>query len=336
MLTRRQFNAELLSGAALASLSTFAVAQGAKYSLKVGGQFQVTHPASVAMDEACAEIRKLSNGQIDINFFPNAQLGSDAAMLQQVRQGVLDMMTASGIAMQVMSPVAGISGIAFAFPDYAKVWQALDGDLGAEIRAGLDKLGIYALPKCLDSGYRDVTTSTKPINTAEDFKGLKIRVPPSPLWVSLFAALGASPTSITINELYAALQTRIVDGQENPLTIIEAQKLYEVQKFCSMTDHLWDGLWIIANGRTWKSLPADVQALISRSFEAATVKQRESTARLNTDLEETLKAKGLVFNRPEKSQFREALSKAGFYAEWKKKYGAEPWAKLERYAGPLA
>src|SRR3954466_13515813 len=336
MLTRRELGAAALASAALGGRSTFAFAQGAKHSLKVGGQFQPSHPASVAMDEACAEIRKESSGQIDIRFFPNAQLGSDTAMLQQVRQGVLDMMTASGIAMQVTSPVAGISGIAFAFPDYAKVWQALDGDLGAEIRAGLEKVGIYGFPKCLDSGYRDVTTSTKPINTADDFKNFKIRVPPSPLWVSLFSALGASPTSITINELYTALQTKVVDGQENPLTIIETQKLYEVQKFCSMTDHLWDGLWIVANARRWKSLPADAQAVISRHFEAATMKQRESTARLNADLEGTLRDKGLAFNRPDKGQFREVLSKAGFYAEWKKRYGPEAWAKLEKYSGPLS
>ena len=145
MLTRRDLGAAALASVALGGRSPFAFAQGAKHSLKLGGQFQASHPASVAMDEACAEIRKESNGEIDIHFFPNAQLGSDAAMLQQVRQGVLDMMTASGIAMQVMAPVAGISGIAFAFPDYTKVWQALDGDLGAEIRAGLEKVGILRL-----------------------------------------------------------------------------------------------------------------------------------------------------------------------------------------------
>jgi TRAP-type transport system periplasmic protein len=127
-----------------------------------------------------------------------------------------------------------------------------------------------------------------------------------------------------------------VDGQENPLTIIESQKLYEVQKFCSMTDHLWDGLWIIANGRMWKGLPAEAQTTISRAFEAATIKQRESTARLNVELEETLKAKGMVFNRPEKKQFRNALSRAGYYAEWKKKYGADAWSKLEKYSGSLS
>lgn len=337
MFTRRTIGTGVTVGIAASGLPAFpAIAQGAKFNLKVGGQFQATHPSSIAMEDACAAIRKESKGDVDIQFFPNAQLGSDAAMLQQIRQGVLDAMTASGIAMQVVSPVAGITGIAFAFPDYAKVWQALDGDLGAEVRTGLEKVGIYAFPKCLDSGYRDVTTSTKPINTADDFRGLKIRVPPSPLWVSLFTALGASPASITINELYASLQTKVVDGQENPLTIIEAQKLFEVQKFCSMTDHLWDGLWIIANNRTWKGLPGDVQALITRNFEAATLKQRAITARLNTDLESSLTAKGLVFNKPNKQQFRDALSKAGFYTEWRKRFGPEAWTKLEQYSGALS
>src|SRR3954464_15928095 len=150
MFTRRQFSAAILTSAAIGVHGPSALSEGATHSLEVGGQFQASHPASMAMDEACAEIRKESDGQIDIHFFPNAQLGSDAAMLQQVRQRVLDMMTASGIATQVLSPVAGISGVAFAFPDYTKVWEALDSEPGAEIRAGLAKVRIYAFRKCLD------------------------------------------------------------------------------------------------------------------------------------------------------------------------------------------
>jgi tripartite ATP-independent transporter DctP family solute receptor len=335
LLNRRQFSA-IAIGTLAGVWNDRLFAQGAKVSLKVGGQFQGTHPASLAMEEACAEIRNQSSGRIDIQFFPNAQLGSDAAMLTQVRSGVLDMMTASGISMQVIAPIAGISGMAFAFPDYEHVWQALDGDLGASIRAGLDKVGIYAFPKCLDSGYRNVTTSTRPINTVDDFKGVKMRVPPSPVWVSLFTALGSSPTSITINELYSALQTKIVDGQENPLTVIEAGKYYEVQKYCSITEHMWDGLWIIANGKRFKSLsPAD-QDMITKAFEVATLKQRINTARQNVDLEETLKGKGLLFNHPEKAQFRSALSKAGFYTEWKQRYGPEAWTTLEKFSGSLS
>jgi tripartite ATP-independent transporter DctP family solute receptor len=238
--------------------------------------------------------------------------------------------------MQVVSPIAGISGMAFAFSDYGHVWQAMDGDLGAGIRDGLDKVGIYAFPKILDSGYRNITTSNRPINSVEDLKGMKMRVPPSPVWVSLFTALGSSPTSITINELYSALQTKIVDGQENPLTIIESGKYYEVQKYCSITEHMWDGLWIIANSKRIKSLATDDLALVTKSFETATVKQRAETERLNIDLESSLKAKGLVFNRPDKAQFRETLTKAGFYADWKQKYGADAWMILEKYSGKLA
>src|SRR5579871_903433 len=263
-LNRREFGATALGS--MTMWAAPAIAQSDQLSLKVGGQFADSHPSSKAMEAACAEIRQQSNGRIDIRFFPNAQLGSDASMLNQVRSGGIDMMTASGIAMQVVSPVAGISGMAFAFADYAHVWQAMDGDLGAAIRAGLDKVGIYAFPKMLDSGYRNITTSNRPINAVEDLKGIKMRVPPSPVWVSLFTALGCSPTSITINELYSSLQTRIVDGQENPLTIIESGKYFEVQKFCSITEHMWDGLWIIANSRRVKDLaPADL-ALITKSF----------------------------------------------------------------------
>ena len=335
VLNRRQFGAT--AAASVAALwAAPAIAQGAKINLKVGGQFADSHPSSKAMELACAEIRQLSNGRIDIQFFPNAQLGSDAAMLTQVRSGALDMMTASGISMQVVAPVAGISGMAFAFSDYAHVWQAMDGDLGASIRAGLDKVGIYAFPKILDSGYRNITTSNHPINTVDDLKGMKMRVPPSPVWVSLFTALGSSPTSITINELYSALQTKIVDGQENPLTIIESGKYYEVQKYCSITEHMWDGLWIIANGKRIKSLAADDLALITKSFESATEKQRTETERLNTDLEGSLKTKGLVFNHPDKALFRQALTKSGFYADWKQKYGPEAWSVLEKYSGSLA
>ena len=335
VLNRRQFGAAAI-GSMAAMWAAPSIAQGGKVNLKVGGQFADSHPSSKAMEAACAEIRQQSNGRIDIQFFPNAQLGSDAATLTQVRSGVLDMMTASGISMQVVSPIAGISGMAFAFSDYAHVWQAMDGDLGASIRAGLDKVGIYAFPKILDSGYRNITTSNRPINTVEDLKGMKMRVPPSPVWVSLFTALGSSPTSITINELYSALQTKIVDGQENPLTIIESGKYYEVQKYCSITEHMWDGLWIIANGKSIKSLAADDLNLITKSFEVPTERQRAETERLNVELEESLKAKGLVFNRPDKAPFRQTLTKAGFYADWKQKYGAEAWSVLEKYSGNLA
>jgi TRAP-type C4-dicarboxylate transport system substrate-binding protein len=152
----------------------------------------------------------------------------------------------------------------------------------------------------------------------------------------MFEAFGAAPASINFNEVYSALQTKIVDGQENPLAIISTAKLYEVQKYCSLTNHMWDGFWFLANKRAWEALPEDVRAIVSKNVNAAGVKERADVAKLNASLQQDLAAKGLVFNKPEPAPFRDALRAAGFYTEWKKKYGDEAWAILEKAVGKLA
>jgi TRAP-type C4-dicarboxylate transport system substrate-binding protein len=165
---------------------------------------------------------------------------------------------------------------------------------------------------------------------------MKLRVPPSPLWTSMFKAFDASPASINFNEVYSALQTKIVDGQENPLAIIATAKLYEVQKYCSLTNHMWDGFWFLANQRAWQSLPDDVRTIVAKHINAAGLKEREDVAKLNASLQQDLTAKGLVFNRPDPAPFRSKLRAAGFYTEWKSKYGEEAWSLLEKSVGKLA
>ena len=156
-------------------------------------------------------------------------------------------------------PAASINGIGFAFPDYDTVWKAMDGELGAYVRGEITKANLVVMDKIWDNGFRQTTSSTKPINGPDDFKGFKIRVPVSPLWTSMFKAFDAAPASINFSEVYSALQTKIVEGQENPLAIISTAKLYEVQKYCSLTNHMWDGFWFLANRRAWEKLPEDVQ-----------------------------------------------------------------------------
>jgi tripartite ATP-independent transporter DctP family solute receptor len=335
-LTRRAFASTAVGAAAASTVfNKHVFAQDAKISMKMGGNLVTNHPAMQSMERACERIKKESNGDIDIQFHSNLQLGSEPSMHSQLRSGALELMTTSGLILQTLVPLAGISGMAFAFKDYPEVWTALDGDLGGAIRTDMERFGIYGFPKSMDNGFRHVTSSVKPINAVDDLKGLKIRVPPSPVWVTLFTALGASPASINLNELYTSLQTKLVDAQENPLVLIESGKFYEVQKFCSMTGHLWDGCWPIANAKTWKALPADAQTLILRVFDEETAKQREYAERMNVELEAALTQKGMAFNRPEKAQFREHLSKVGFYAEWKKRYGPA-WTTLEKYSGTLS
>ena len=334
-LARRQFVQGIAAGGALAATGTTSFAQTAPITLKWANNIPVTHPSNVRIREAVEAIRKDTNGKVDIQVFPNNQLGGDTDMLSQVRSGAIDIFPLSGLILQTLVPVAGINGLAFAFKDYQTVWAAMDGDLGAYVRAAIGKVNLHVFDRCLDNGYRNITSSTRPINTAADLKGFKIRVPVSPLWTSMFKALDASPASINFSEVYSALQTKVVEGQENPLAVIDLAKLYEVQKYCSMTGHMWDGQWVLANGKRWAALAPDIQAVITKHVTAAVMAQRDDIRRLNNGLEAQLKAKGLTFNYPENKSFRDALSKAGFYKEWRGKFGDEAMGQLEKYSGRL-
>jgi len=332
---RRTFIQGAAAAGALTVVGRPAFAQAAEFTLKWANNIPVTHPSNIRTREAVEAIKKETNGKVDIQIFPNNQLGGDTDMLSQVRSGAIDIFPLSGLILQTLVPLAGINGLAFAFKDYQTVWAAMDGELGAYIRAAIAKVNLHTFDKILDNGYRNITTSTKPINTADDLKGFKIRVPVSPLWTSMFKAFGAAPTGINFSEVYSSLQTKVIEGQENPLAIIDIAKLYEVQKYCSMTGHMWDGQWILANGRRWNGLPKEIQAVITKHVTEAVMKQRDDIRRLNNGLEAQLKAKGMVFNYPEPKSFREALSKAGFYKEWREKFGNEAMAKLEKYSGKL-
>jgi TRAP-type C4-dicarboxylate transport system substrate-binding protein len=136
--------------------------------------------------------------------------------------------------------------------------------------------------------------------------------------------------------MYTALQTKVVDGQENPLSVLSILKLYEVQKYCSLTNHMWDGFWFLANRRAWERLPADVRTVVAKHVNDAAEKERADIAKLNGTLQPELAAKGVVFNQPDPAPFRDKLRKAGFYAEWKGKYGDEAWATLEKSVGNLS
>jgi tripartite ATP-independent transporter DctP family solute receptor len=311
-------------------------AQQAEFSYKYANNLPETHPMNIRAREMAAAIKAESNGRVDIQIFPSSQLGSDTDTLSQVRSGGVEFFTLSGLILSTLVPAASINGIGFAFPDYATVWKAMDGELGAYVRAQIAKANLIAMEKIWDNGFRQTTSSTKPINTPDDLRGFKIRVPVSPLWTSMYKAFDASPASINFNEVYSALQTKVVEGQENPLAIISTAKLYEVQKYCSLTNHMWDGFWFLANRRAWERLPQDVRPIVAKHINVAGEREREDVAKLNASLQDELAAKGLVFNRPASAPFRDKLRQAGFYTEWRSKFGDEAWAILERAVGKLS
>ena len=311
-------------------------AQTSEFTYKYANNLPDGHPMNARAKEMAAAIKAETNGRFDLQIFPNNQLGSDTDMLSQIRSGGIEFFTLSGLILATLVPAASISGIGFAFPDYDTVWKAMDGGLGAHIRGEITKSNLVVMDKIWDNGFRQTTSSTKPINSPDDLKGFKIRVPVSPLWTSMFKAFDAAPASINFSEVYSALQTKIVEGQENPLAIISTAKLYEVQKFCSLTNHMWDGFWFLANRRAWEKIPEDVRAIVAKNINAAGIKEREDVAKLNAGLQQELAGKGLTFNQPNVTPFRDKLRSAGFYSEWKGKYGDQAWELLEKSVGKLS
>jgi TRAP-type transport system periplasmic protein len=339
MLSRRHLlaaGATTLVGSAVAA-PFVARADQAKFTYKYANNLPDTHPMNIRAREMAAAIREETSGALDLQIFPSSQLGSDTDTLSQIRSGGVEFFTLSGLILATLVPAASINGMGFAFPNYDTVWKAMDGDLGAYVRGQIAKTNqLVTMEKIWDNGFRQTTTSTKPIKTPDDFRGMKLRVPPSPLWTSMFKAFDAAPASINFNEVYSALQTKIVDGQENPLAIISTAKLYEVQKYCSLTNHMWDGFWFLANRAAWERLPADMRTIVAKHINAAGVKERDDVAKLNANLQQDLMGKGLVFNALDPAPFRDKLRSAGFYTEWKGKYGEEAWAILEKSVGKLA
>ncbi len=336
--SRRKILKASAASAVLAGLGAPFVARAAQaeFTYKFANNLPDAHPLNIRAKEMSAAIKTETQGRVDIQIFPNNQLGADTDVLSQLRSGGVEFFTMSGLILATLVPAASINGMGFAFPDYDTVWKAMDGELGAYVRKEVAKANIVAMEKIWDNGFRQTTSSTRPITGPDDYKGFKIRVPVSPLWTSMFKAFDAAPASINFNEVYSALQTKIVEGQENPLALISTAKLYEVQKYCSLTNHMWDGYWFLANRRAWEALPEDVRSIVGRNINAAAVNARVDTAKLNATVREELAAKGLVFNQPDVAPFRDKLRAAGFYSEWKAKYGEEAWALLEKSVGKLS
>ncbi|HTE82041.1 MAG TPA: TRAP transporter substrate-binding protein [Reyranella sp.] len=334
---RRLLTAALASSTALPLVAIRTrPANAAEFTYKYANNSPVSHPLTIRTTEAAARITEKTGGKVEIQVFPNNQLGSDTDMLSQLRSGALEFFTLSGLILSTLVPVASINGVGFAFKDYSQVWPTMDGALGTLVRGEIAKRGLYAFGKMYDNGYREITSSTKPVKTPEDLSGFKIRVPASPLWTSMFKAFGASPTTINFNEVYTALQTKVVDGQENPLSLIDTAKLYEVQKFVAITNHMWDGFWLLANKKSFDAMPANLREIVEAEFNASALDERADLARMNDTVAATLKGKGLQFVDTDAAAFRGALKKAGFYKEWKGKFGAEAWGTLEKAVGSLS
>lgn len=310
-------------------------ADAAEFTYKLATGQAPTHPVNVQARAAADRIREATNGQVQINVFPAAQLGTDIQLISQVRLGAVQFINMASSVLATTVPAAGIVNVGFAFDNYDQVWRAMDGPIGKYITGKIAQSGMIAIGPSWNNGFRELTTSTKPVRHPGDLQNLKLRVPSAPLLTSLFKEFGAYPTPLDFSEVYTALQTHLVDGQENPLAIIDTAKLYEVQKYCTLTGHVWDGYWILGNPAAMHRLPRATQAIVLREFGTSALAERQATQALEQSLQRKMSGEGLSFINIDKAEFRAALAKTDFYPSWKAKFGDQPWGLLEQVSGSL-
>jgi tripartite ATP-independent transporter DctP family solute receptor len=283
-------------------------------------------------------VREETGGQLVVTVHAqnNSATIADPEILKQLQGGELEFFVLNGNILSQAHPSADIQGIPFAFNTSEQVTSLTDGKLGDVMRDSLASAGVYLIPSgCMENGFKQITSVAKPIRTAADLEGFRMRTPGGKLFVEFYKALGAEPVVVGFNKLYQALAVRQVDGQENPLVIAEENRLYEVCKYLSLTSHQWAGYNMIANNAFWQRLPSPVQDAVVRNAKTYVAQQRAFVRAANAGLEDTLRRRGMIVNTVDVATFRERLTSANFYRDWRQSIGEKAWMLMEAEVGKV-
>jgi TRAP-type transport system periplasmic protein len=233
-----------------------------------------------------------SKGALEVQVFPNGVLGNDPTLINSVRGGTLDICVGGNPFFTGLAPKLNALDLPFLFKDRKHVVAVLEGPIGEELRNELTTSNLKALATW-EVGWRNVTNGKRPVRTPDDLKGLKIRTTPNPAHIKAFQLLGAVPTPMAFTELFTALETGAVDGQENPTTLILSARFYEVQKHLSLTQHAFTTAPLVMNQNKYAALSPDLQKVVIDSARQAGVLQREMNAASEASSLAELKAKGM-------------------------------------------
>ena len=303
------------------------------FHYRLGLNQPIGSPTQRRLAEMAEAIGRDTDGAFRLDVFPQSRLGPDPQMLADMRSGALQFFVA-GATLGELAPTSALPLLPFAFADSTAVFAALDGALGDRIRSELGQNGIHAFRRSLQNGFHHLTTSGRPIHTAADLEGVKIRSPGGAIAHDFFDTFGAEAGYVPFNQMYAALKERRFDGQSDPLGVVLSLKLYEVQSHLSLTRHWWSGFTLLCNADAWAALPVEIQQTIERNAEKYALLQRQDTEAINAAGADELARRGMIVNTPDTDSFRARL--AAFYARWRGKSGPAAWRLLETYAGELA
>ena len=304
--------------AALGLSVSFIAASHAVTELKVGWTNTIDSHYGVAMTTLNSEIVKRTEGRYKLNFFPNGALGGEREVLEGVQLGTQDMTITSTGPVGNFVPEVRIVDIPFLFRDYDHARKVLDGPIGQDILTKFPAKGLVAI-SWMENGFRHVTNSKMPIKTPADLAGLKIRTMENKVHMEAFQAMGALPTPMNMNEVFTALQTGTVDGQENPIPVILANKLYTVQKYISLTSHVYSPAVLIINPEIWNKMSDADRSAFKEAAKIALVANRKKVNDDEANGIAIIEKAGSLVNKVDTVPFQKACASA--YANYNKEFG---------------
>lgn len=270
-------------------------------------------------------VEKGSGGELSVTLFPNATLGDERTLLERMKMGVVDMGIITNGPIINFVPTFGAIDMPFLFRDPEHAYKVLDGPIGQELLAALEPQGWKGLAFA-ERGFRNLTNNKRAVNTPEDVKDLKIRVMQNPVYVDSFKALGANAVPMAWTEALTALQQGTVDGQENPLNVIVAFKLYETQKHLALTRHAYAPAPFIMSLKTWDKLSDAQKELVKSAAQEAAEFERASNNKSEAEWLELVKQNGMEVTTPDTEAFRKAVESV--YAQYGPQFGEELIRKI--------
>jgi tripartite ATP-independent transporter DctP family solute receptor len=295
--------------------------------LRWGEMLPTTHPQVQMVERIAKDIKDKTGGKVEIQAFPNGQLGSGKDMMEAVSSGALTMTTDGAAALGAFLPQLSVIEAPYLWRDAAHMAKVAKAPLFAQMNEDLVKKRGIRMVAVTYYGKRHVTTGSKEMHSVADFKGFKLRVPPVDTFRAMVEAWGGQATPINFNELYLALSQGAVDGQENPLPTIQSAKLNEVQKFLVLTGHIITPRLVIVNEEFWKGLSAADRATLEASIAAGVAWQDAELARQEGTLVATLQGAGMTVIEPDLESFRKPVL-AKLPAQFEAKWGKGTWDAL--------
>lgn len=286
--------------------STASAAPGKTVKIKVATVGNENHQSTIGAQFFKDKVEELSNGQIEATIYPNGALGGEREAAEGVKLGTLQMtiVTTDG-ALPAWVPETQVLSIPYLFANKEEAYKTLDELLQPELAPKFEAQGFKHLG-FMELGFRHFTNNKLEVKTAEDMKGLSIRVQEAPIWFALIEKLGATATPVAFNELYTALQQGMVDGQENPITSIATARFDEVQKYMTLDGHTYAAESVIINKAFYEGLTPELQKNIDDAAAYAVAEQRKKVDSQETEYLKQLKESGVVVTEPDLASFRAA------------------------------